>query len=125
MTDMGNHNFGPKEDEAAGASTQTERGDNAILPIGVVLEISGAGSQVAFDLQRLNECMADEDRSVGLAGQVGSQIKIRVGDSWLLGNVRDQRKDRRANNGIIAHIDFVGEGSEEKLTGAFTALSGV
>ncbi len=117
MTDMGNHNFGPKEGEAAGASTQTERGDNAILPIGVVLEISGAGSQVAFDLQRLNECMADEDRSVGLAGQVGSQIKIRVGDSWLLGNVRDQRKDRRANNGIIAHIDFLGEGSEEKLTG--------
>lgn len=91
--------------------------DNARLPIGVVLEISGAGSQIALDLQRLNECMEDADRSIALAGQVGSQIKIRVGDAWLLANVRDQRKDRRAENGIVAHIDFLGEGSEEKLTG--------
>ena len=29
--------------------------DNARLPIGVVLEISGSGSQIALDLQRLNE----------------------------------------------------------------------
>ena len=91
--------------------------DNARQPIGVVLEISGAGSQIALDLQRLGECMEDEDRSIALAGQVGSQIKIRVGDAWLLANVRDQRRDRRADNGIIAHIDFLGEGSEEKLTG--------
>ncbi|UAB79074.1 DUF87 domain-containing protein [Erythrobacter sp. SCSIO 43205] len=91
--------------------------ENARLPIGVVLEISGAGSQIALDLQRLNECMEDPDRSVALAGQVGSQIKIRVGDAWLLANVRDQRKDRRAENGIVAHIDFLGEGAEEKLTG--------
>jgi uncharacterized protein len=91
--------------------------DNARLPIGVVLEISGSSSQVAFDLQRINECMADGDPSIALAGQVGSQVKIRVGDSWLLASVRDQRKDRRTEGGIIAHIDFLGEGSEEKLTG--------
>jgi len=91
--------------------------DNARLPIGVVLEISGSGSQIALDLQRITECMDDADPSVALAGQVGSQIKIRVGDSWLLGSVRDQRKDRRTEGGIIAHIDFLGEGSEEKLTG--------
>ena len=54
---------------------------------------------------------------VALAGQVGSQIKIRVGDAWLLASVRDQRKDRRTEGGIIANIDFLGEGSEEKLTG--------
>ncbi len=91
--------------------------ENARQPIGVVLEISGAGSQVAFDLPRLQECMDDDDPSVQLAGQVGSQIKIRVGDAWLLANVRDQRKDRRSESGIIASIDFLGEGSEEKLTG--------
>jgi DNA helicase HerA-like ATPase len=61
--------------------------------------------------------MADEDPSIGLAGQVGSQIKIRVGNSWLLASVRNQRQDRRANGGIIANIDFLGEGQEEKLTG--------
>lgn len=110
-------------DQALGAASvddsapQAARQDNARLPIGVVLEISGSSSQVAFDLQRINECMADGDPSIALAGQVGSQVKIRVGDSWLLASVRDQRKDRRTEGGIIAHIDFLGEGSEEKLTG--------
>lgn len=110
-------------DQALGAASaeavasQAARQDNARLPIGVVLEISGSSSQVAFDLQRINECMADGDPSIALAGQVGSQVKIRVGDSWLLASVRDQRKDRRTEGGIIAHIDFLGEGSEERLTG--------
>lgn len=118
MTDMGNHNFNSETDAQQPARRASDHaGDNARQPIGVVLEISGAGSQIALDLERLNECMQDEDRSIALAGQVGSQIKIRVGDAWLLANVRDQRKDRRAANGIIAGIDFLGEGSEEKLTG--------
>ena len=117
MNAMGNQGFEANGQAAqpVGAAAATQ--DNARLPIGIVLEISGAGSQIALDLQRLNECMEDDDRSIALAGQVGSQIKIRVGDSWLLANVRDQRKDRRAENGIVAHIDFLGEGSEEKLTG--------
>ncbi|WP_298301514.1 DUF87 domain-containing protein [uncultured Erythrobacter sp.] len=117
MNAIGNQDFEANGQGAAPASGADLPEDNAKLPIGVVLEISGAGSQIALDLQRLNECMQDDDRSVALAGQVGSQIKIRVGDAWLLANVRDQRKDRRAQNGIIAHIDFLGEGSEEKLTG--------
>ena len=83
----------------------------------MVLEIAGSGSQIALDLQRINECMEDDDPSIALAGQVGSQIKIRVGQSWLLANVRNQRQDRRANGSIIANIDFLGEGKEEKLTG--------
>ncbi len=124
MDDMSHENFerftGPSglDDSAPHVGSPEEiSATNAAMPIGVVLEISGAGSQVAFDLQRLNECMADADPSIGLAGQVGSQIKIRVGDAWLLANVRDQRKDRRTEGGIIANIDFLGEGSEEKLTG--------
>lgn len=91
--------------------------DNASQPIGVVLEIAGSGSQVVFDVERLNECMDDDDPSIGLAGQVGSQVKIKVGGSWLLASVRNQRKDRRSGGGILANVDFLGEGSEEKLTG--------
>ena len=124
MADHGNPDFerftgaqplgsGTNDDTGLRPSSQ----DNTRIPIGVVLEISGSSSQVAFDLQRINECMADPDASIALAGQVGSQIKVRVGDSWLLASVRDQRKDRRTEGGIIAHIDFLGEGSEEKLTG--------
>jgi len=122
MTDIGSENFerftgaplGAEDNvPAAGAGMH----DNARLPIGVVLEVSGSGAQIALDVQRINECMEDEDPSVALAGQVGSQIKIRVGDAWLLASVRDQRKDRRTDSGIMAHIDLLGEGGEEKLTG--------
>src|SRR5690606_32832951 len=90
--------------------------DNATKPIGIVLEIAGSGSQVALDLQRLNECSEDKDPSIALSGQVGSQIKIRTKDGWLLASVRNQRQDRR-EGGIVANIDFLGEGDEEKLTG--------
>ena len=91
--------------------------DNALEPIGVVQEISGSTSAVVLDLQRLNECMADLDPSIALSGQVGSQIKIRVARGWLLASVRTQKHDAKSAGGIIAHIDFLGEGDEEKLTG--------
>ena len=125
MSDMSNHNFtlaGGGEmprlrpaEPAAGVAPVVA--GNAREPIGVVVEIAGSSSQIALDLIRLNECMADPDPSIALAGQVGSQIKIRVGESWLLASVRNQRQDRRDGNGIIANIDFLGEGDEEKLTG--------
>ena len=91
--------------------------DNAGEPIGIVIEIAGSGSQIALDPQRLNECMDDEDPSIALAGGVGSQVKIKTADGWLLASVRNQRQDRRAEGGILANIDFMGEGKEEKLTG--------
>ncbi|TMM49089.1 DUF87 domain-containing protein [Qipengyuania marisflavi] len=104
------------EPEAEADEAPVALSDNAGQPLGVVLEISGAGSQIAIDLQRLNECMTDEDPSIAMAGQVGSQIKIRVGNSWLLASVRNQKQDRKAGS-IVANIDFLGEGVEEKLTG--------
>ncbi len=103
---------------AAGASgAVVEQFDNAHEPIGVVLEVAGSGSAIALDLQRLQECAADADPSIVLAGQVGSQVKIRVGKSWLLASVRTQRQDGRNPGGIMAQIDFLGEGEEERLTG--------
>ena len=91
--------------------------DNAREPIGVVLEIAGSGSHIALDLTRLQECAADTDPSVALAGQVGSQVKIRVGKGWLLASVRTQRQDSKTPGGIMAAVDFLGEGEEERLTG--------
>ena len=64
MTDMGNAKFerftgdalqSSESEPVAPAETQGAPSDNARLPIGVVLEISGAGSQVAFDLPRIQE----------------------------------------------------------------------
>ncbi len=91
--------------------------DNAREPIGIVLEIAGSSSQIALDLTRLQECSGDTDPSISLAGQVGSQVKIRVGNSWLLASVRTQRQDSKSPGGIVANIDFLGEGDEERLTG--------
>ena len=93
--------------------------DNARRPIGSVLDVSGAGSSIALDLTRLEECMMDADPSISLAGQVGSQLKIRVGSGWLLASVRTQRQDMSAGHDgvIIAQVDFLGEGDEERLTG--------
>ena len=96
--------------------------DNPNHPIGIVLEIAGSGSQIALDLQRLNECMEDGDPSIALAGQVGSQVKIKTPDGWLLASVRNQKQDRRADGGILANIDFMGEGKEEKLTGKINSF---
>ena len=120
MTDMRNTGFDEARAigsaELAGDDRQA-RLDNAREPIGIVLEIGGAGSQVALDLQRLNDCGLDTDPSIALAGQVGSQIKIRVGSGWLLASVRNQKQDSRTPGGILAAIDFLGEGDEERLTG--------
>ncbi|WP_082553719.1 ATP-binding protein [Altererythrobacter sp. Root672] len=114
--------FNPAEEPGAVAvaprAPRDAATENAIQPIGVVIEIAGSGSQIAIDMQRLNECMDDADPSIALAGQVGSQVKIKTKDGWLLASVRNQRQDRRRDgDSILANIDFMGEGSEEKLTG--------
>ena len=122
MTELGQHQFNqfqpadirpPAPEGGLGPASEC-----ATQPIGVVLEIAGSSSQIALDLERLNECADDPDPSVALAGQVGSQIKIRVPGGWLLASVRNQRQDRRSAAGsIAANIDFLGEGDEERLTG--------
>lgn len=91
--------------------------ENARVPIGFVREIAGSSSAIALDLKRLEQCSTDLDPSVALSGKVGSQIKIRVGNSWLLASVRNQRQDSSVPGGIVAQIDFLGEGEEERLTG--------
>ncbi len=97
---------------------------NAADPIGVVLDIAGSSSAIALDLERLQECSEDFDPSVALAGQVGAQIKIRVGRGWLLASVRTQRQDTKTPGGIMANIDFLGEGEEESKRCAAPTLRG-
>ena len=107
--------------EASDADLRHEPGvqrvENAREPIGIVLEIGGSGGRIALDIQRLTECSADSDPSVAISGQVGSQVKIRVGGNWLLASVRGQRQDDDSPGGVQADIDFLGEGDQERLTG--------
>jgi DNA helicase HerA-like ATPase len=86
-------------------------------PIGIVLTIAGSSSQVLLDRDALDGYAAATDAVVACAGQVGSQIKVRVGATWLVANVRSLALDDLATGRILADVDFLGEGDEERLTG--------
>ncbi|WP_260597286.1 ATP-binding protein [Sphingomonas endolithica] len=88
-----------------------------IAPIGVVLEIAGSSSQVVLDPRALEATIGSADPVIASAGSVGSQIKMRVGASWLIANIRSLRLIEGAEDRIAALVDFLGEGDEEKLTG--------
>ena len=74
MTDIAGQSFR----EAIDAAPYAEDGDrsptpgNADQPIGVVLDVVGAGATIALDTERLGQCASDEDLAIALAGQVGS-----------------------------------------------------
>ncbi len=89
----------------------------AIKSIGMVFEIAGSSSLVMLDPFALDATMGDPDPVVATAGSVGSQIKMRVGGSWLIANVRSLKLVDGHEDRIAAVIDFLGEGDEEKLTG--------
>ena len=78
--------------------------------IGRVIEISGSASQVRFDAAALNRQLDATDPSLAAGGQIGSQIKIRLGATWLIANVRTLKVDPDDAGSIIGHIDFLGEG---------------
>jgi len=97
--------------------------DAGLEPIGVVLEIAGSGSQIVLDRQRLGECAVSADAALALSGQVGSQVKVQVGGRWLFANVRTQKHDRRGDgDGIVAHVDFLGEGEIDAESGRIGAF---
>ncbi|MGL5838600.1 MAG: ATP-binding protein [Sphingorhabdus sp.] len=99
------------------AQKSHQAADNALYPIGTVIEIAGSGSQVSLDATKINALLPHHDPAIANAGQVGSQIKIRVGNVWLLANIRTQKLDLSKQNTILAAVDFLGEGDEERLTG--------
>jgi DNA helicase HerA-like ATPase len=82
----------------------------ANLPaIGAVLEIAGSGSRVSMSATQLSSMADHRDPSIAMSGQVGSQVKMKVGSSWLIANVRTLRAgDDDAS--VIANVDFLGEG---------------
>ena len=115
-----------QQDQAADISTVTPEAapptghvstNTALHHIGFVMEIAGSGSQVTLDAGVLSSLVSHKDPSIAMAGQVGSQIKIRVGGTWLLASIRTQKLHETDHNVIVTQVDFLGEGDEEKLTG--------
>lgn len=127
MSDMGSHNFPaarplPPGDDATvepvatHAPTSTPKRSEG-HQIGEVIEIAGSGSRIVMDAAVLASLSDHPDKTITMAGQVGSQVKIRVGQTWLLANIRTQKLHEGQAGLIIAEIDFLGEGDEERLTG--------
>ena len=87
------------------------------LVIGVVSAISRGSAQVRFDRAAMETMSGQSDASIAMAGQVGSQIKMRVGPRWLVATVRTLALDGHSDAHIQADVDFLGEGDQEQLTG--------
>ena len=79
--------------------------------IGQVVEIAGSGSQIRMDAAALSALQSHADASVAMSGQVGSQVKMMVGSSFLIANVRTLRSGD--NGELFAHVDFLGEGTKD------------
>ena len=86
-------------------------------PIGKILDVAGSGSRIELDAQTLRGLGQASDPCIAMAGQVGSLVKMKVGAQWIVANVRDLRLDSADSDLIVAHIDFLGEGGEARLTG--------
>ena len=52
--------------------------------IGEVVEIAGSGSQIRMDGAALTALQSHKDPSVAMSGQVGSQVKMIVGNNLLI-----------------------------------------
>jgi uncharacterized protein len=102
-------------DDAIDTGTTSSAGLSRVA-IGSVLEIAGSASQLLLNKQVVDSLAGHADPSVAMAGQVGSQVKIKIGASWLVASVRSLRLDQ-ATGAIVVNIDFLGEGDEERLTG--------
>src|SRR5947209_11851836 len=79
--------------------------------IGRVVEIAGSGSQIRMDAAALAALQSNPDASVAMSGQVGSQVKMVVGNAWLIANVRTLRSEEGGE--LIARVDFLGEGGRD------------
>jgi hypothetical protein len=95
-------------EDPSGAPAPAQSG-KMLAPIGKVLEIAGSGSQICIDASELMKLQSHSDPAVAMSGQVGSQVKVVVGQNWLIANVRTMRADESGE--VIAHVDFLGEGT--------------
>ena len=86
------------------------------IEIGRVLEISSAGARAMLDATML---AALGQEGPAQPGAIGSHLKLRVGNKWVVAQVSALRREEADGDLIVAALDFVGEGDAEgtKLRG--------
>jgi uncharacterized protein len=113
--------FQPQEPRTSASAPETAAAANApranvLEEIGRVIEIAGSSSKIVLFADAMQRLTDNPDPSLAMGGQVGSQIKIRVGSTWLIANVRTLTSDPNNQQMVVASIDYLGEGDEERLT---------
>lgn len=106
----------PMHGTAPGAPAGEMPARASLRPIGAVFAVNGSASQVVIEIAAADAFANHADPTMASAGQVGSQLKMRVGSTWLIASIRALRLDSTGER-IVADIDFIGEGDEERLTG--------
>ncbi|MEZ5656478.1 MAG: DUF87 domain-containing protein [Sphingobium sp.] len=113
MNDMaGNFSFSAAKQADIPADVRVAPPPERLDAVGVVLQISGSGSQILIDLKSIDTLSQHPDPCVAMTGQVGSQIKMQLGTMWIIASIRTMSLDRRDATRVIAEVDFLGEGSE-------------
>jgi hypothetical protein len=81
--------------------------------IGKVESVAAGGAQLRLDRAAVDRLADLDDAAASLSGSVGGQVKIKVGQKWVLGKLRSSNlSEGAAGQSILAEIDFVGEGDE-------------
>jgi DNA helicase HerA-like ATPase len=97
------------------SADDAERSSDGV-EVGRLIEISGSHSLITLDGQMLAGLAEDPDPSIAMAGQVGSQLKLKVGQRWLIASVRSMRRAEADSDLMLANIDFLGEGDADRFT---------
>ncbi len=111
MNDMTGLHRSAREDATAAAD---------LIEIGRLLEVGGSTSEIALDGTLLRALADDPDPGVAMAGQIGSQVKVKVGHRWLLANIRTLRLAAPDTDVVVSRVDFLGEGDRDPFTGRLT-----
>ena len=81
------------------------------VEIGRVLSVAGSSAEVMLDAPMLGML---GDAGPAPAGAIGSHLKLRVGDNWVIGQVRTLHRAEANGDLIVADVDFVGEGRDAR-----------
>jgi uncharacterized protein len=89
---------------------QAARATSLAVPIGCVADVSGHGATVLLEIEKLERLAKEDDQMLQLAGRVGTAVRIRVSNQWLVANIHSLTLDTRSGRHVRAEISFVGEG---------------
>lgn len=92
------------------ASARAEKAHGAADPAGFIFQIAGSASQAMLDLAHATTLSGNADPCIAMMGQVGSLVKIRQAQTWLVASVRNVTLDRRDPQFLLADLQFMGEG---------------